>query len=267
MIFRPFLHSFFPKPPKGPLLCPFPFSPTTRCASQPPPLPPLLTPSAPPSSAASALSSSPTTPPGACTSAENPTSWSPAALTPPGAHLHLPLPSHLGRSASATSSTTLSVFFFFPNYSESVIFLDFLVSIFFLSGFLIWVYGFSPFKGISVGTLSSWALNSPLWALQFDVKRPIPTVKPKQPVRFFSFFFYNFIFAIMVEYLGYAWFQNHQPDLKRWIPTVVLSHKTLFTALCFIGFASVVIWQRSMHWWWTRCLLWCPIESMSSLVS
>lgn len=50
----------------------------------------------------------------------------------------------------------------------------------------------------------------------------------------------------MVEYLGFARFQNHQPDLKRCIPTVLLSHKTLFTALCFVGFASVVIWQRSI---------------------
>ncbi|KAG9458041.1 hypothetical protein H6P81_002549 [Aristolochia fimbriata] len=51
----------------------------------------------------------------------------------------------------------------------------------------------------------------------------------------------------MVETFGFSRFSNqHRLDLKRWIQGVVSSHKTLFTVLWIVTFASVFLWQRNI---------------------
>ncbi|KAL9444874.1 hypothetical protein AB3S75_017962 [Citrus x aurantiifolia] len=51
----------------------------------------------------------------------------------------------------------------------------------------------------------------------------------------------------MVEILSLGRFHLHQnrPDLRRWVPAFLSSHKTLFTVLWLAAFASVFIWQRN----------------------
>lgn len=41
-------------------------------------------------------------------------------------------------------------------------------------------------------------------------------------------------------------FNHHRPDLKRWIPAFLSSHRTLFTILWIAAFASVFVWQRNI---------------------
>lgn len=52
----------------------------------------------------------------------------------------------------------------------------------------------------------------------------------------------------MVETTSFGRFQfnNHRPDLKRWIPALLSSHRTLFTILWIVAFASVFVWQRNI---------------------
>ncbi|CAK9159227.1 unnamed protein product [Ilex paraguariensis] len=53
----------------------------------------------------------------------------------------------------------------------------------------------------------------------------------------------------MVETLttSSSWrFHHHRLELKRWIPTFFSSHRTLFTVLWIVGFASVFLWQRNI---------------------
>lgn len=45
--------------------------------------------------------------------------------------------------------------------------------------------------------------------------------------------------------LGRFGLQHSRLDLKRWIPTFLSSHKTLFTVLWLAAFGSVFIWQRN----------------------
>lgn len=51
----------------------------------------------------------------------------------------------------------------------------------------------------------------------------------------------------MVEILSLGRFhlQQNRPDLRRWVPAFLSSHKTLFTVLWLAAFASVFIWQRN----------------------
>ena len=41
-------------------------------------------------------------------------------------------------------------------------------------------------------------------------------------------------------------FNHHRPDLKRWFPAFLSSHRTLFTILWIVAFASVFVWQRNI---------------------
>ncbi|XP_077230851.1 putative polygalacturonase [Tasmannia lanceolata] len=50
----------------------------------------------------------------------------------------------------------------------------------------------------------------------------------------------------MAETLSFGRFHHNRPDLKRWIPTYLSSHKTLLTVLWIVGFASVFIWQKNI---------------------
>ncbi|KAI4344633.1 hypothetical protein L6164_011836 [Bauhinia variegata] len=48
----------------------------------------------------------------------------------------------------------------------------------------------------------------------------------------------------MVETITLGRFHHQRLDFKRWIPTFLTSHKTLFTFLWIAAFASVFLWQR-----------------------
>eukprot|EP00262_Sarcandra_glabra_P000681 TRINITY_DN10814_c0_g1_i5.p1 TRINITY_DN10814_c0_g1~~TRINITY_DN10814_c0_g1_i5.p1 ORF type:complete len:200 (+),score=10.52 TRINITY_DN10814_c0_g1_i5:292-891(+) len=50
----------------------------------------------------------------------------------------------------------------------------------------------------------------------------------------------------MVETFAFSRFNHHRADLKRCIPSILSSHKTLFTVLWIFGFASVFMWQRNI---------------------
>ncbi|XP_031250525.1 probable polygalacturonase [Pistacia vera] len=52
----------------------------------------------------------------------------------------------------------------------------------------------------------------------------------------------------MVETLGVGRFHFHHSrlDVRRWVPTFLSSHKTLFTVLWMAAFASVFLWQRNV---------------------
>ncbi|CAB4318486.1 unnamed protein product [Prunus armeniaca] len=50
----------------------------------------------------------------------------------------------------------------------------------------------------------------------------------------------------MVETLPLGRFHHQRLDLKRWFPTFLSSHKTLFTVLWIAAFASVFVWQRNI---------------------
>nr|DAD49153.1 TPA_asm: hypothetical protein HUJ06_019090 [Nelumbo nucifera] len=41
-------------------------------------------------------------------------------------------------------------------------------------------------------------------------------------------------------------FDNRRLDFKRWISALISSHKTLFTVLWIVAFASIFVWQRSI---------------------
>ncbi|KAL6220896.1 hypothetical protein ACLB2K_008649 [Fragaria x ananassa] len=50
----------------------------------------------------------------------------------------------------------------------------------------------------------------------------------------------------MVETSPLGRFHHHRLDLKRWLPSFLSSHKTLFTLLWIAAFASVFVWQRNI---------------------
>lgn len=51
---------------------------------------------------------------------------------------------------------------------------------------------------------------------------------------------------MMVETSTLGRFHQQRLDLKRWVPTFLTSHKTLFTVLWIAAFASVFLWQRNV---------------------
>ena len=52
----------------------------------------------------------------------------------------------------------------------------------------------------------------------------------------------------MVETLpvGRSQLQQQRLELKRWVPALLSSHKTLFTVLWIAAFGSVFLWQRNI---------------------